>query len=260
MAGHYGPVDLSAEAFYDELAGEYHLLFPAELDLVCDAEGAALEPLLPAPPARVLDVSCGIGTQAIGLAARGYEVVGRDLSPRAVDRARAEADRRGLALDLAVADMREVHRAVEGRFDAVITCDNSLAHLPSAGDLGAALHAARRVLRDGGTFVATVRDYDELAAIRATGVPGTLPGDEGERAIVAQAWEWSPDGETVRIRHVVLRETPDGWRTAVRITTMRAWRRAELTAALADAGFGPIEWRDPDDAGWYQPVVTARVS
>ena len=41
------------------------------------------------PNARVLDVACGIGTQAIGLARRGFAVTASDVSAGAVRRARA---------------------------------------------------------------------------------------------------------------------------------------------------------------------------
>lgn len=44
----------------------------------------------------------------------------------------------------------------------------------------------------------------------------------------------------------------------MRTTTCRAWRRAELTAALTSAGFTDIVWADPPGSGYYQPVVTAR--
>jgi 2-polyprenyl-3-methyl-5-hydroxy-6-metoxy-1,4-benzoquinol methylase len=41
----------------------------------------------------VLDVSCGIGTQTLGLAHRGILVTASDLSAGAISRARAEAQR-----------------------------------------------------------------------------------------------------------------------------------------------------------------------
>ncbi|QDQ14418.1 class I SAM-dependent methyltransferase [Streptomyces spectabilis] len=40
------------------------------------------------PPARVMDVGCGLGTTARWLADRGYDVTACDFSPRAIDEAR----------------------------------------------------------------------------------------------------------------------------------------------------------------------------
>jgi glycine/sarcosine N-methyltransferase len=94
------------EDFYDDLASQYHLLFD-------DWWQAALEHaevvarLLTArgvAPAgsRLLDCTCGIGTQALPLAAHGYAVTATDISARAIERARAEAERRDIHLDVAV--------------------------------------------------------------------------------------------------------------------------------------------------------------
>lgn len=42
-------------------------------------------------PGRALDVGCGTGTNAVWLAEQGFEVVGIDLAPTAIERARARA-------------------------------------------------------------------------------------------------------------------------------------------------------------------------
>lgn len=47
-------------------------------------------------PSTALDVGCGEGADALWLAERGWEVTAVDISGVAIERARAEADRRGL--------------------------------------------------------------------------------------------------------------------------------------------------------------------
>ena len=42
-------------------------------------------------PGRTLEVGCGTGTNALWLAERGFDVLGVDLSPLAIDKARAKA-------------------------------------------------------------------------------------------------------------------------------------------------------------------------
>ncbi|HRI09354.1 MAG TPA: methyltransferase domain-containing protein [Nannocystaceae bacterium] len=56
------------------------------------------------PGARVFDQCCGIGSLALPLAARGYEVVGVDLIPGYIERARACADGQGLSATFVAAD------------------------------------------------------------------------------------------------------------------------------------------------------------
>ena len=42
-------------------------------------------------PGRALDIGCGTGTNALWLAQRGFDVVGVDIAPRAIERARAKS-------------------------------------------------------------------------------------------------------------------------------------------------------------------------
>lgn len=49
------------------------------------------------PPGRSVDLGCGEGGDVLWLAERGWDARGLDLSAVAVERARAEADRRGLS-------------------------------------------------------------------------------------------------------------------------------------------------------------------
>ena len=70
---------MSAPAFLDAAEIARRLSPGAAVD--------ALDALIGQDRAEVLDCSCGIGTQAIGLALRGHRVTGTDLSFRAAARA-----------------------------------------------------------------------------------------------------------------------------------------------------------------------------
>ena len=78
-------------SFYDQLASDYHLIY-ADWDASVRGQGEFLTSLV-SEDARVLDIACGMGTQSIGLALAGHDVVGRDLSPAFVERAVSEARR-----------------------------------------------------------------------------------------------------------------------------------------------------------------------
>jgi len=152
---------LSVVGFYDALAPWYHLVYQ-DWDASIARQGEALGSLLATEWGtgirRLLDVTVGVGTQALGLAARGYEVIGSDISPSSVRRASAEAARRGLTLRCFVSDVRAV-AARSASADAVIACDNSLPHLLSEDEIRLALRECLRCLRSQGGCVISLRDY-----------------------------------------------------------------------------------------------------
>ena len=251
---------VGAEEFYDGLASEYHCLFPDWWSAAL-WHGSVIAALLAAegvqPPASVLDCTCGIGTQALPLAATGYAVTATDVSAAAAERARTEAAERRLQVTLSVADVRHLRDTVQPAFDCAISCDNALPHLLTDADLDAALRSIRACLRDGGVFLASIRDYDALAVARPEGVPVTLHGEPGGRHASGQSWRWSDDGQHLDIALFTMRESAQGWRVAVHETTYRALQRDALSAGLARSGFGRIRWLMPEQSGYYQPVVLA---
>ncbi|MGD0379034.1 MAG: class I SAM-dependent methyltransferase [Acidimicrobiales bacterium] len=77
---------------------------------------AALEALLPPPPARVLDCGAGTGFLSLIAARLGHRVTALDLSPQMLARLRAAAEAEGLDIAVVVAP---AHEPPDG-FDAVM--------------------------------------------------------------------------------------------------------------------------------------------
>jgi SAM-dependent methyltransferase len=246
--------------FYDALASDYHLLF-GDWWSAAQWHGGVLANILASrriAEGRLLDCTCGIGTQALPLAALGYCVTGTDVSRSAVNRARAEATTRGLDVDFRVSDVREVRHHVEGRFDAVISCDNALPHLLTDEHLERALLSVRSCLQPGGLFLISLRDYDSLRIIQPSGAPISVHGEAGSRHGSGQSWLWSVDAEYVDIELFTLTENAVGsWHAWSRTTRYRALRRETLESLLVSAGFKATEWLMPEVSDYYQPIVIA---
>lgn len=103
------------------------------------------------PGRRVLDLACGSGRFTTPLAASGALVIGGDLSPAMLARARTAATERGVSAEFVVLDMRDF---VLGRhFDAIVIAANSLMHLHSRADFARAFSAIRQHLAPGGRLL-----------------------------------------------------------------------------------------------------------
>ncbi|MBR6823587.1 MAG: class I SAM-dependent methyltransferase, partial [Firmicutes bacterium] len=70
------------QSFYDNIATQYEKLF-ADWQATTREQALILQRIFAAhcydQSARLLDCACGIGTQAIGLAALGYDVTASDI-------------------------------------------------------------------------------------------------------------------------------------------------------------------------------------
>ncbi len=255
--------DQSPAKFYDALASHYHLLF-GDWWAAAQWHGEVIAGVLASrgfAEGRLLDCTCGVGTQALPLASLGYRVTGTDVSPAAIDRARAEAVRRGLEVELVVSDALDVRQNVDGHFDAVISCDNALPHLLTDDQLEQALRSVRRCLRPSGLLLASIRDYDSLRQSRPVGVPISVHDHAGVRHGSCQSWQWTTDGDYVDIELFTLNETAPGvWQGRSGTTRYRALRRATLENVLTRVGFEAVEWLMPHQSGFYQPIVLAAAS
>ncbi|HEV2590693.1 MAG TPA: class I SAM-dependent methyltransferase [Gaiellaceae bacterium] len=224
-----------ARDFYDDFAADYHLAYGGRWDEAVERQGRALAELLP-DARNVLDCSCGIGTQAVGLALRSYRVTGSDRSTGAIERARREAARLGADVRFDVADFRDLS-TIAGEFDAVISCDNALPHLLAPADVVTALEQMRSKLRAGGKLVVTMRDFDRALEERPPVAHTVRVGDR----VLVRLHEW--EGDQYTVRYLVLDEA-DGWRVTEHRTRYRAIPRAELEAAAREAGFAASTWLD----------------
>ena len=181
--------------FYDDLAPHYHLLFE-DWDAGSDRQGRQLASIIRNnwPSASlILDVSCGIGTQAIALAANGYCVTASDLSAGAIDRARLEAQKRRQSISFSVCDMLSAHAHHGGGFDVVISCDNALPHLLTDESISAALKQIFDCARPGGGCLITIRDYEHEKRGKNIFKPYGVRVDGGYRYAIFQVWDFNGD-------------------------------------------------------------------
>jgi SAM-dependent methyltransferase len=177
-----------------------------------------------APPARVLDLGCGLGASSVALA-RAYpraQVLGVDLDQASITEARAQAAQAGVADRVTFLVSDAVHVNAEAPFDLVTIFEA----LHDTGDPAGALRTARALLAtDGSVLVADERVADAF----------TAPGDPTERFM----YGWS----VLHCLPATLAEHPvEATGTVLRTPTLARWAAA--------AGFGGFEALPIDNPFW----------
>jgi SAM-dependent methyltransferase len=241
--------------FYDELSPYYHLVY-MDWQHGIRAEAEVLDRVIRSqcPGARrVLDVACGIGTQALGLAQLGYELTASDISEESVDRARKEAAQRGLKIALSVCDMRQASQHHRTTFDAVIACDNAVPHLLTDLEILSAFRECHACTRPGGVFVISVRDYDKEQRAGVQFKPHGVRQVEGARFVVFQVWEFS--GSIYETSIYIVEDSGAGLKTRVMRTNYYAIGIGQLLKLMQQAGFQDVQRIDGD---FFQPILIGK--
>lgn len=246
------------QTFYDNMASHYDKLF-ADWQATTREQAVLLDKLFCNygfdSSAHILDCACGIGTQAIGLAAMGYDVTGSDLSAPELEEAKLRAVRNGVDIPFVQADFCALEEVFAETFDIVIAMDNALPHMLTSADLEAAVGSITGRVKENGIFVASIRDYDAMLKDKPPYSPPYIhQTDKGQR-VSFQTWHW--EGDNYRLVQYII-EDEDTLQIGKFECEYRATRREELTELLLNKGCREVKWLFPEDTGFYQPIVVAR--
>ena len=248
---------MTVKDFYRQLTPFYHLIYP-DWQASIERQGYALQAIIRDfwgdQIKTVLDVACGIGTQALGLAQLDYDVTASDLSAPEVERARQEAARRNLNINFSVADMRHASHHHRQRFDLVIACDNAIPHLLTDEDILAALREFHRCVRPGGGCLISVRDYDKEERTGVHVKPYGLRTEGDTRYLVFQVWEFQGDIYDLAMYFVEDRGGSDCV-THVMRTEYYAVGTDKLISLMTAAGFQQVQRLD---GRFFQPVIIGK--
>lgn len=233
--------------FYDQLAPLYHLIYEdwessiasqAELldDLIQRKWGSSVK--------SVLDVACGIGTQSIALAGRGYNVTASDLSPGNIARAKKEAATRDLQIFYSICDMRDLYSHHGGGYDVVVCAGNAIPHLLTDSEIVLALREMYACLRPGGGCILTTRQYDQEKRGKGILKPFGVREEGGKRYIIFQVWDF--EGEQYAFSMYFVQEDQRSGTIETQVMRSRYYAISpdHLLALVQQAGFEDTERLD----------------
>jgi SAM-dependent methyltransferase len=247
-------------SYYDSLAPYYKYIYQ-DWEESIDRQGAALHGVIREyfgeNISRILDASCGIGTQTLGLAALGYQLTGVDISPEAIRVAREEAAKRKLEIDFFLSDMRLIEEIQLDPFDLIIACDNAVPHLLSQKEILKAFRAFYGGTTSDGGCLISVRDYSkpERGSEKYRLFPRKVHTMEGGRLILFDLWEF--EGDFYQLTTYFLHESEGGElkASAARGGKYYLIETQELEYLFLQAGFRQVITLQDR---FFQPLIVAR--
>jgi SAM-dependent methyltransferase len=195
----------------------------AEAEFVSNALGLQ-------PGAQVLDVGCGYGRHAMELAARGFHIVGLDLSTPLLVRGGEEAHRRGLTINFVRGDMRELD--FDAQFDGAYCLFSTFGYFDDETNKKAVANMAR-ALRPGGRLLIEILNRDYVIADLPTRVWW-----EGDGCVVLEEVELNYFSSRIQVNRSVVFD--DGRQLEQEIS-VRAYSLHEVGKLMHSAGLRVLE-------------------
>ncbi len=245
------------QTFYDKLASQYDKLF-LDWQATIKEQATILNRLFCEygfdKSARILDCACGIGTQSIGIASLGYNVTASDISDGELEEARERATKNNVDIRFEHADFCDLSETFSEQFDIIIAMDNALPHMLTESALKKAIESITNQVNQGGIFVASIRDYDALLENKPPYSPPYIHKVGDGQRVSFQTWDWN--GDCYKLSQYII-DDKKSLEVSKFECEYRATRREELTKLLTACGC-TVEWKFPDETGFYQPIVIAK--
>ena len=199
---------------------------------------------------RVLDLCCGSGHVTRELVERGYAVTGVDASAALIAIARRELPQ----VDFRVQDARALV-GLNGGFDGVLSTFDSLNHILSLGELGSVFRGVRDALKPGGLLVFDM-NLEEAYSLDLR--QWSVEMAENNLGLMRGTYDFASKLATTELIWFV--ETSNGlWRRHRSAVEQRCYTEAEISLALAEAGFKSIQMIWAREAGMRADLGFGRV-
>jgi SAM-dependent methyltransferase len=218
-------------AHYDKHLGPVYGWMVGDLDAAFARARAELDELgvLLATGGTAIDLGAGFGLHSLPLAQRGYAVT-------AIDGCKFLLDELGLRsaslpIKIIVGDLAAFRSYVEQPADLILCMGDTLTHLPDFAAVDSLLENAAAVLKPGGMFTATFRDYSKTLI----GDDRFIPVRSDENRILTCFLEYG--GDRVAVHDLLYEKEQGRWRQRVSSYPKLRLRPEEIVDRMRTLGF-----------------------
>lgn len=196
----------------------------------------------------ILDLACGNGRHALALAARGYQVVGIDLSESLLKAARCSSRESGCLIPLVRADKRSL--PFVGAFGCVLNFFTSFGYFRKPGDNLRVLKEIFHCLRPGGIFFIDHLNKDRV-------IQELVPEDTRAKGGKKITQHRRYDAETRRLEKRI--DIEDAESRSSYEESVRLYTRAEMEQMAEEAGLKVVRVLGGFDGRNFNPEAERMV-
>jgi SAM-dependent methyltransferase len=239
------------ESFWDEFAP---FMFDETRWMLADLEVERIQALTGiSPPARVLDLCCGVGRHSLAFARRGFAVTAVDMISSYLEAAEESAKAANLTIEFIKADARKFERCES--FDLCVNLGASFGYSANKRGDAQMLRHAYENLAPAGAFVLETMGKETVARLFKQSETFTRDGWEvSARYRILGDWEKLDNHWRAQKDHIVYE----------RNFAIRLYSGTEIKKAVSKAGFGEVvlygdlDGRNYDQDAEMQVVLARR--
>jgi len=151
--------------FYEELSKVYDVVFPWNKVTEDFIEGFSPK------EGKILDLACGSGNYALGLAKKGYGLYAVDLDKAMMEKLKEKSENESLNIKMKTADMRDVKKELNENFNAIFCIGNSLVHLTDKVEIQNLINDLYNMLYNKGNLLIQIINYDRILKHNVRSLP-----------------------------------------------------------------------------------------
>lgn len=242
----------SVSNLYSELSEHYDDWFSEDWPAPVYKSEAALKALLGdwliPDKTRALDLTCGVGTQALALSRIGFDVFAMDISEGQIQQAKDRAHSVPLkgSVDFIVGDAGQPARFVDQTFDCIVSFGNSLPLLGSYEAIESSLQACFDLLNPDGLIMLSLRDHSQLRQDKPyVTISGNIQKPD-RKGVWLETADWDSDGRHYQSNIIFVVNEPEHKRYVYPFPKLAAVTADEMQAMMKKAGFKDLEIKHHD--------------
>lgn len=220
-------------AFYESISKYYDFIFPydpAQVKFI--AQGLSKS----ASSAHLLEIGCGTGNLALGLAECVDQVTAMDLDAEMIRCARRKSSSSHRPVTFLQADMLKLQQTfAPDTFDALACFGNTLVHLRDDDQVRTFINGCRTILKPGGKFYVQIINYDRICDQKID----HLDTIANETIRFERDYDFKSETGKIGFR-TILTVLAENRRIENEIDLLPI-RKEKLTSRLSDAGFSEIQ-------------------
>jgi glycine/sarcosine N-methyltransferase len=182
-----------------------------------------------------LDVACSTGFHVILFRRFGLDAVGLDVSPKMIEKARANSITCGVTVDYILGDLNSLSKRFSEGFDIITCMGDTVPHFRSRKEAQKVFEEIYKCLSPGGVFVLHSRNYDFIVRNQERFFPPTGSRNGSEETLYFRLLDFYP--KSVNYSVVKFHRHENRWDSTLVTTEILPYFKSDLESMLKAAGF-----------------------